>query len=44
MGEGDEIGDEELVLLEASLDDAGVDLLKVFGSLAGFQEGGDARS
>lgn len=37
VGEGNEMGNEEVVLFEASLDDAGVDLVKVFGSLAGFQ-------
>lgn len=33
---GNEEGNEEVVLLEASVDDASVDLLEMFSVLAGF--------
>lgn len=43
-GVGNEVGDEEVVLLEAFVDDGGVDLVEVFNGLAGLEEGEDARS
>lgn len=41
---GNEEGNEEVVLLEASVDDASVDLLEMFSVLAGFEESGDGGS
>ncbi|RDX75698.1 hypothetical protein CR513_44389, partial [Mucuna pruriens] len=44
MNAGNEKGNEEVVLLEASVDYAGMDLFEMFTALAGLQEGADARS
>lgn len=41
---GNEEGNEEVVLLEAIMDDARVHLFKVFTFLVGFKKGGDACS
>ena len=44
MRAGNEEENEEVVLLEAAMDDARVHLFEVFTFLAGFEEGGDACS
>lgn len=44
VGAGNEEGNEEVILLEASVDDASVHLLEMFTVLAGFEKSGDGGS
>lgn len=43
VAEGEELGDEDVVLVEALADDVGVEVLEVAEGFAGGEEGGERR-